>query len=230
MGMVPVLRWRLFPSDAQDHVLSQNMLLRAYEGLCQANQDYLKAHPETPLLYSARAGVRYFREPPGKEEWCDIPTVLFDPRKHDRGVDGTPAKKEDHWGDCEDLGGWLVAELRQKFKIPARPFLKFRRVRGAYHYHALVVLPARWVWDYRVVRDGKSQMAVIGPKGQPLIERYRKPLYTKRDGSFVFEDPSLRLGMRDGKRHVKGAYRSIIKRGQDPLKVRAALLARKGLL
>ena len=229
MAMVPVLRWKLFAPDSPDHVLSQNMLLRAYEGLCQANQDYLKAHPETPLLYSTRAGIRYFREPEGCEEWCDIPTVLYEPRKHAKGVDGTAAKREDHWGDCEDLGGWLVAELRQKFKIPARPFLKFRRVRNAYHYHALCILPARWVWDFRVIKDPETQLAVIGPDGRPVIERYRKPIYTRRNGSFVFEDPSVRLGMRDGKRHVKGAYRSIIKRGQDPLKVRA-MLARKGLL
>jgi hypothetical protein len=35
---------------------------------------YLRAHPEAPDLYDA--GVRYQEEPPGAEDWQDVPTTL----------------------------------------------------------------------------------------------------------------------------------------------------------
>lgn len=63
------------------------------EALVRLNVLYLNDHPDTPELYSS--GVRYKREPPGKEDWLSIPEAIK------RGV-----------ADCEDLCCWRAAELR----------------------------------------------------------------------------------------------------------------------
>lgn len=65
----------------------------AVEALSRANVDYLLAHPRTPMLH--RSGVRYRREPRGRENWQSIPDMLR------RG-----------FGDCEDLAAWRIAEIR----------------------------------------------------------------------------------------------------------------------
>jgi hypothetical protein len=63
------------------------------EALAHANVLWLRANPGAPLLYSS--GVRYAHEAPGVDDWQDIPRTL--------------AVRS---GDCEDLAGWRVAELR----------------------------------------------------------------------------------------------------------------------
>lgn len=218
MPMTPVLQWDLFP-PGEDHKLSQQKLLYAYEAMVRGNQEYLEAHPSTPLLYES--GVRYQVEPPGHEDWADIPNVI-----------------RQGWGDCEDLGGWLTAELRQVFKIPAKPFLRWRRSGNEYHYHALLILPAYWIWDFEIVRvrdpsrPGGLMTAINPQTGGPVVRRCRRPIYEKPGGGFVFEDPSARLGMYGGQTNVTGAYREIVLRGQDPLKIgaeaKAAGLRRRG--
>ena len=65
-------------------------LLPALVGL---NENFLKTHQQTPLLYSS--GVRYMAEPRGQEKWLTIPFVL-----------------KQRFGDCEDLSAWRAAELR----------------------------------------------------------------------------------------------------------------------
>ncbi len=194
MSMHPVLKWQLF-EPTEDHVLSQNKLLYAMEGMVRANQDYLRAHPETPLLYNSK--VIYQREPPGKEEWCDIPTIL-----------------EAGWGDCEDLAGWLVAELRERFKIPSRPFLRFRKSGGEYHYHALLILPHHY--QNKAVTHPVTGVPLIDPTtGKTATERC--PIFAGPYSEFVFEDPSARLGMYAGRINREGAYESIIAKARDPL-------------
>jgi hypothetical protein len=69
------------------------------EALTLADCWYLRAHPHTPLLY--QSGVRYLEEPPGFDEWQDIPDTL--------------ARRS---GDCEDLASWRVAELRMGIRCP----------------------------------------------------------------------------------------------------------------
>lgn len=61
--------------------------------LTRANAHYLRAHPETPLLY--QSGVRYEEEPNEQDHWQDIPITLG--IKH---------------GDAEDLACWRAAELQ----------------------------------------------------------------------------------------------------------------------
>ena len=62
-------------------------LLNALAESCFA---YLEQHPHTPRLY--QSGVRYEEEPPGRDEWQDIPDTI--------------ARRT---GDCEDLAAWRIA-------------------------------------------------------------------------------------------------------------------------
>lgn len=197
MSMHPKLDWRLFPPN-QDHKISQQKLLYALEATVRANQEELKAHPHIPLLYES--GVRYQQEPKGREDWADIPTVM-----------------KQRWGDCEDLAAWLCAELRTVWGVPCRPFLRFRKKDGNYHYHALLILPSGYRWDWEIVRKGIKP--VMGPSGKPLLKKVRKPFYKP---PFKFEDPSLRLGMKGTFSH-QNAYPEIIKKAADPARNGAKL-------
>ncbi len=122
---------------------SQNALYWMMEALCRINQGEIvdqakKGNPFKPLYDS---GIYYLREPPGEEQWQDI-YVNF-------------AKGN---GDCEDLACHRVAELREVLKIPASPFVTFRKVDGnQFGFHALVA-----------VRDG------AGPNGWRLEDPSRK--------------------------------------------------------
>jgi len=65
------------------------------DALTAINLDWLREYPNTPALY--QSGVVYQREPPGREDWQDIPTTI-----------------ERRNGDCEDLATWRAAELQAK--------------------------------------------------------------------------------------------------------------------
>lgn len=91
--------------------------------LVAVNEEYLRNHPEAPMLYDS--GVRYMEEPPGQEDWQDIPTCL-----------------KMRAGDCEDLACWRVAELRVRYGIAAKPTFKcMERPNGGMLYHIQVELP-----------------------------------------------------------------------------------------
>lgn len=118
------------------------------EGLIAANMVMLDGGDYPPLY---EAGVVYKREPKGREEWqtCERTLLL-----------GT--------GDCEDLTGWRVAELRRAGESGARPF----------------------------VRPARGSGAGLGGAGGKRRRRRRRKwhvLVERGDGSF--EDPSLILGM-----------------------------------
>ncbi len=191
MSMFPKMEWQLFPPGG-GHVLSQQKLLLLLEATCRANQEELK-HGKYPLLY--KANIPYREEPPGHEDWTDIPTVI---------------KKG--WGDCEDLAAWLVAELREIFKIPCRPFLRYKKRGGAFRYHALVVLPNGYRSDVEIVRN-KNGRAILNAGGAPVIKKVRKPVFKE---PFVFEDPSARLGMGGRRPTNRGAYDEIRLKTRDP--------------
>jgi hypothetical protein len=80
-------------------------LAHLLEALTLVNVAWLREHPEAPWLYES--GVRYEEEPPGRDEWQDIPETI---------------KRRE--GDCEDLGCWRLAELRVRSRENARPFVK----------------------------------------------------------------------------------------------------------
>jgi len=87
----PAFRLRSFETIAEGHKFA--VLKHLLEALTVANVAYLLRHPHTPNLYES--GVRYEEEPPGRDEWQDIPDTI--------------ARRT---GDCEDLASWRVAELR----------------------------------------------------------------------------------------------------------------------
>lgn len=93
---------RLFTGSSAPEIESGERKLRALLGaLIVCDLEWLRLHPTTPGLYNS--GVRYRREPPPKENWRDIPTVLA------AGC-----------GDCEDLACWRVAEIRARQGIKVR--------------------------------------------------------------------------------------------------------------
>jgi hypothetical protein len=80
-------------------------LAHLLEALTLVNVAWLREHPGAPWLYES--GVRYEEEPPGRDEWQDIPETI--------------TRRE---GDCEDLACWRLAELRVRSLEDARPFVK----------------------------------------------------------------------------------------------------------
>jgi hypothetical protein len=114
--------------DTLSDEAKMNALVQLLEALTAVNSAYLLEHARTPLLYES--GVRYEEEPPGRDEWQDIPETLA------RRV-----------GDCEDLGCWRLAELRVREREQASPFIK-----------RSVVGPARTVYHVAVRRaDGRLE-------------------------------------------------------------------------
>lgn len=106
------------PLDERDWKYSNHCLEWMLECLVNINRSYLRIYPETPPLY--RSGTVYAREK-GTEDWASIKVLL--------------RVKQ---GDCEDLGAWRVAELRERGKEFAKPRVKFRNVEGFWHYHIQV--------------------------------------------------------------------------------------------
>jgi hypothetical protein len=90
------------------------------EATVEINQQYLRKHPRTPLLYAS--GVRYQQEPPGLnyEDFAIIPAMLR------RG-----------WGDCDDLCPWRISELRN-FGENAAVRIKWKRTGRGKLYHIQV--------------------------------------------------------------------------------------------
>ncbi len=104
--------------------LSDRARIRALEqlleALCGVNEEWLDEHPEAPWLY--RSGVRYVEEPPGRDEWQDIPETLH--------------RRE---GDCEDLACWRIAELRARLGEAAKPYVKRTLYGPRTVYHVAVM-------------------------------------------------------------------------------------------
>lgn len=112
----------LFKGD-HDRPLSHASLKTLLMSLMHVDCLYLRANKDTPLLY--QSGVKYQEEPPGQEDWQDIPTTLK------LGI-----------GDCEDLACWRAAELRERYNIMAEPtFIWKVRPNGGYLYHIQVRYP-----------------------------------------------------------------------------------------
>jgi len=77
------------------------------EALAEANAQWLLENPYAPLLYNS--GVYYKPEPPGREEFFDIPRIL-----------------RQGYADCEDLAAWRAAELVVRFGIAAETFSTYQ--------------------------------------------------------------------------------------------------------
>lgn len=100
--------------------------------LVQCNREWLRTHPETPLLINS--GVVYDRMTPpvgdscGDDKWQDIATTL--------------ALRK---GDCDDLAAWRCAELIERFGVDAEPMVMLRvtetPTKISHVYHILVKWP-----------------------------------------------------------------------------------------
>lgn len=102
----------------RSRAFAETMIVPILEALITINRVWLLRHPEFRLY---RSGIRYEVEPPGIECFDDIPTCLR------RGN-----------GDCDDLCGARIAELRQRGER-ALPRIKWRRLpTGQKLYHVQV--------------------------------------------------------------------------------------------
>lgn len=114
---------RLFESKA-DKDRSRRCILWLMESLCQINKTYLMSHKIPPLY---KTDVVYSVE--RNENWKDVYNII-----------------KDGFGDCEDLSCWRVAEL-QLVGIAARPYIKWRKRKDVWLYHALVWHPGNKIED-----------------------------------------------------------------------------------
>ena len=113
----------------RDRAASHKVLNILLNALVDTDIEYLKDNPQTLSIY--QSGVRYVEEPPGVEDWRDIPTCL-----------------RERTGDCEDLTCWRVAELRVRHGIHAVPIFGFRTLsNGDVVYHIRVQYPNGQIED-----------------------------------------------------------------------------------
>ena len=103
MLYAPHFKLRAFDTLTDDAKLAA--LAHLLEALTAVNVAWLREHVNAPSLYES--GVRYEEEPPGRDDWQDIPETL-----------------SLRVGDCEDLACWRLAELRVRSLEDARPFVK----------------------------------------------------------------------------------------------------------
>ena len=115
----------------QNRPLSLRALSIMLRTLLEIDIDYLKQYPNTPLIY--QSGVIYMEEPPGQEDWQDIPTSLR------LGI-----------LDCEDCACWRAAELVVRYGIQAKPvFLEQKRKDGSTLFHIVVLWPKDAVLQFK---------------------------------------------------------------------------------
>lgn len=95
------------------------------EGLTVLDMVLMSAHPgRFPPLYES--GIRYRREPDGRERWLTAPEMLAV-----------------GFADCEDISAWRAAELRLA-GVPAKA-VAIRT--GKRRFHGIVLLPDKTFED-----------------------------------------------------------------------------------
>lgn len=128
-----------------------NVLLNA---LTHIDVLYLRRHSETPRIYTS--SVRYMEEPPGAEEWQDIPTCL---QMGDM--------------DCEDAACWRSAEL-QVFGDEMHSVVEARRSKGSAEIGSAAQAPrsidAVPVFRYQKRKDGSYLYHILVEKPDGTVE------------------------------------------------------------
>lgn len=146
-----VFQVSLFLNGA-DTARSRACVLILMRALCDVNETLLRAYPKIPDIYALGAAGKLRYEPEnGTEEWQDILTTI---------------KKG--FGDCEDLACWRIAELRVRYGIHARPYIKWNDAHPNGRFHAVVELP-----DGRI----EDPSAALGMGGRPIVAR---PVFISR--------------------------------------------------
>jgi hypothetical protein len=207
MGMPNITyRCQMFRGD-WDQIWSQKRMLFLMEGLIRVNQTHLQQFDEFqrrglvergyPSIY--RAGVHYETEK-GTEIWPDVPSLLM----------GTMGKGNyaGHWGDCEDLACYRVAELRELPEHYERPasWDKSKTEFADPRYpqpsatimtaHGPVAAPGAKLDDWQGWKKVKG-----GIRAKPFAKWRRGPRGNYHYHALVYlpdgrlEDPSLVLGM-----------------------------------
>lgn len=111
----------------KDEALAHASLNVLLDALTTIDRNYLLAHPETPALYSLRDRLLYMEEPPGQEDWQDVPTCL-----RMRTL------------DCEDAATWRTAEAQVRERRQAQSsFSKHETDGGATLYHITTIVAGR---------------------------------------------------------------------------------------
>lgn len=113
----------------EDRSTSNRVLRYLLDALTAVDVLYLQKHPNTPSVYDA--DVIYCEEPPGQEDWQDVPTCL-----------------RMKACDCDDFGPWRAAELRVRQGVQARAIVQGKmREDGAMLYHVQTELPGGRIED-----------------------------------------------------------------------------------
>lgn len=120
-------------------------LILCLESLTRIDEWQLERHIKEgkPLPPLYQSGVYYQEEPPGEEEWLDIPTLY-----------------RQGFGDCEDLACARVAELRVA-GVPAVPVIKHKRFNTA--KGVTTVVHVMVLWPDGTVEDPSL---ILGMKGE----------------------------------------------------------------
>lgn len=150
----PRFRIRGFGSSLDQNLAILHVLLGS---LVAVNRLLLRTRPGIPSIY--RSGVRYVRDQPGMEDWCDVLEVL-----------------RQGFADCKSFAAWRVAELREN-GIMARCEIRHPRLlpNGMLLYHIRVRLPDGTIEDPSVALGMRSPHGRTGFASHPGIGRgYRR--------------------------------------------------------
>lgn len=114
-------------------------LLLCLETLVQINEWHLRRDRYASLYQS---GVFYKEEPPGEEEWLDIPSLY-----------------QQGFGDCEDIASARTAELRHS-GVPAMPCISYKDFNVGGKVVTLVHVLTLWPDDS--VEDPSKKLGMKG--------------------------------------------------------------------
>jgi hypothetical protein len=228
MGMPNIVfRCQMFRGD-WDQIWSQKRMLFMMEALCRVNQTHLqqfeafKERGLVPRNYPSvyRSGLHYETEK-GTEIWPDIPSLLM----------GTMGKGiyPGHWGDCEDLACYRVAELRElpfHYERPA-PWNKKKTEFADPRFPQPAVkggpVPmsgqANWA-SWKKVKGGIRAMPFAKWRRGPQGNYHYHALTYLPDGRL--EDPSLVLGMGKEREFDEAGMAQKLKDGTAPVIIQYA--------
>lgn len=123
--------------EIADYMPPGAWLVPMLRAMTETNLVYLRSTENVPELY--RSGVVYKHDPPGKEIWRDIPTIL-----------------QCGWGDCKKLSCWRAAELQFRgIQATALPVVQTTR-------HGVVLVHVIVEWANGTTEDPSKRLGMLG--------------------------------------------------------------------